>query len=418
MKKPWHAAIWGGVVLLLFVLLAGCTDGGGGNDLVPANAAEGAARKIVVFDSTVSQTGQNAKMGKTRSARVKNLPLINATVVMATPADVQALLTQPGVLRVEDDIVVNASANPSARRITWIKPPPPPPAEALPWGVNKIDAELVWDANHDLVLDSGANTGAGVRVAVVDTGIDLDHPDLAANIAGGYNAISPSRNADDDNGHGTHVAGIIAALDNTVGVLGVAPQASLLAVKVLNRRGSGYLSDIIEGIQWSVNNGADVINMSLGTTSNVQSFHDAITAAYNAGVVVVAAAGNSGSRDNTVEYPAKYPEVIAVSATGTNNVIASFSSRGTEVELAAPGMNVPSTYMGGGLKTLSGTSMASPHVAGVAALIIASGVNGVENVRDRLHQTADDLGAGGKDNLYGYGLVDAEEAATGSQTNP
>jgi len=237
-------------------------------------------------------------------------------------------------------------------------------------------------------------------------------------MAGGYNAISPSRNADDDNGHGTHVAGIIAALDNTVGVLGVAPQASLLAVKVLNRRGSGYLSDIIEGIQWSVNNGADVINMSLGTTSNVQSFHDAITAAYNAGVVVVAAAGNSGSRDNTVEYPAKYPEVIAVSATGTNNVIASFSSRGTEVELAAPGMNVPSTYMGGGLKTLSGTSMASPHVAGVAALIIASGVNGVENVRDRLHQTADDLGAGGKDNLYGYGLVDAEEAATGSQTNP
>jgi subtilisin family serine protease len=411
MNKPWHAAIWGGVLIFLFVLLAGCTDSG--NDITPASAAAGAgaggaARKIVVFDETVvNEAAQDQIVNRTGSVKVKSLPNANAVVVLANQANENALKETAGVLRVDDDVIVHASP----------KPPGTPggsaggetaPAEALPWGVNRIDADLVWDIN----------VGAGVKVAVVDTGIDLDHPDLAANIFRSYNAINTSKSADDDNGHGTHVAGTIAAVDNTIGVIGVAPQASLLAVKVLDRRGSGYLSDIIEGIDWSIANGAQVINMSLGTSSNIQSFHDAVKRAYNAGVVVVAAAGNSGPGDDTVNYPAKYTEVIAVSATDSSDGIASFSSRGSEVELAAPGVNIPSTYKGGGYKTISGTSMASPHVAGVAALVIASGTSGVENVRTVLKNTADNLGSAGKDDLYGYGLVDAEQAATGTQTNP
>jgi len=409
MKQPWYTAIWGGVVLLLFVLLAGCTDGGGSNDLTSAAAAQGsgagtAARRIVVFDTTVvNQAAQDQILARTGAVKVKTLPIANAAVVLAGPANEKALKETPGVLLVEVDAIATALAQ---------------PAEVLPWGINKIDAELVWDTNHNLVLDSGANAGAGVKVAVVDTGIELTHPDLAANIIGGYNAIDPTKSANDDNGHGSHVAGIIAGADNAIGVLGVAPQASLLAVKVLNRRGSGFYSDIIEGIQWSVNNGAQVINMSLGGSADSTALHNAIIAATNAGVVIVVAAGNSGPGDNTVNYPGKYAEVIAVSATTSSNVLASFSSRGPEVDLAAPGYNIYSCYKGATYKTLSGTSMATPHVAGVAALVIASGINGVENVRARLQQTADDLGAAGKDNLYGYGLVDAEEAATGSQTNP
>ncbi|MDP2858300.1 MAG: S8 family serine peptidase [Bacillota bacterium] len=130
------------------------------------------------------------------------------------------------------------------------------------------------------------------------------------------------------------------------------------------------------------------------------------------------AAGNSGPGNNTVLYPAKYQEVIAVSATDSSNMIAGWSSRGPEVELAAPGVGINSTYKGGGYKLLSGTSMASPHVAGTAALVIASGITNSNEVRQKLQTTADDLGTSGRDNLYGYGLVDAEQAATGVETTP
>ncbi|WP_281246397.1 S8 family peptidase [Desulfoscipio geothermicus] len=211
-------------------------------------------------------------------------------------------------------MVVSASGKP-------VKPvPDPAPAQQIPWGVNRIDAELAWPQN----------TGQGVKVAVLDTGIDLSHPDLLANIKGGYNAIKPNKSPADDNGHGTHVAGIIAAVNDNIGVVGVAPQAELYAVKVLSANGSGYLSDIIEGLEWCITNNMQVINMSLGTSSEVQSFHDAVIKVYNAGIVMVAAAGNSGPGDNTVEYPAKYEEVIAVSATSDNDAIASFSSRGPD----------------------------------------------------------------------------------------
>jgi len=405
------------LIMVLVLSLAGQALAGRAD-----NSSNAASRKIVVFQDWVNEAAYDEILERTGAVKIKSLPLVNASVVLAGPASERALKQRAEVQRLDEDAVVYALAKPSKVG----KPPPAPqPDEFLPWGVDRIDADLVWDVDGNLMVDSGANAGGGVKVAVLDTGLDLDHPDLVSNIKGGINTINPNKSADDDNGHGSHVAGIIAALDNTVGVLGVAPQAQLYAVKVLNRQGSGFVSDIIEGLQWSIANGMQVINMSFGTSSDVQSLHDAITAAYRSGIVLVAAAGNSGPEDNTVLYPARYPEVIAVSATDTTDTVASWSSRGPEVELAAPGVNIYSTYKGGSYNTLSGTSMASPHVAGTAALVIASGIadsNGDgfinDEVRVKLQSTADDLGGLGRDDLYGFGLVDAQETATGVQTLP
>lgn len=357
--------------------------------------AQSLERKIVVFEGNVLNEGARAALVKKfGGTEVKNLKLINGKAVLLPPKTAAALVKIKGVKRVDDDVMVEALG----------KTPAVPPAQSLPWGVDRIEADLVW----------GTSIGVGVKVAVVDTGIDLTHPDLAANIKGGYNAINPLKSANDDNGHGTHVAGIIAATNNKIGVVGVGPQINLYAVKVLGRSGSGYLSDIIEGLDWAVGNSMQVVNMSLGTSSNVQSFHDAVIHAKAAGITFVAAAGNSGG---SVGYPAAYPEVIAVSATDKNNVIASWSSRGLEVDLAAPGVNIYSTYKGQTYATLSGTSMASPHVAGVAALVLttipgaydldADGVWDPQEVQNKLEATATDLGSAGYDNLYGAGLVNA-----------
>lgn len=216
------------------------------------------------------------------------------------------------------------------------------------------------------------------------------------------------KSGDDDNGHGTHVAGTVAAIDNTIGVIGVAPQVDLYAIKVLDRNGSGWLSDVIEGLDWAVANNMDVVNMSLGSSSDASAFRTAVQNANAAGLVQVAAAGNDSG--GPVGYPAAYPEVIAVSASTNSDQIASFSSVGPEVDFIAPGASIYSTYKGGGYKTLNGTSMASPHVAGAAALVLS-----VEpaftpaDVKARLAATADVL-SGLSTNQQGNGLVDAEEA--------
>ncbi|MBI2906726.1 MAG: S8 family peptidase [Chloroflexi bacterium] len=360
---------------------------------VASLGADTPSRKIVVFkEFETDEVEHEDIIARAGATKIKHLRLINGAVVLAGRGSHDRLARHGSVRRVEDDVEAQALGKLLASQ----------PAEQLPWGVNRIDAELAW----------ATNTGAGIKVAVVDTGIDLSHPDLAANIKGGVNTINPSRSAKDDNGHGSHVAGTIAAVDNSIGVVGVAPKASLYAVKVLGSSGSGWVSDIIEGIQWSVQNGMQVVNMSLGTSSDVVAFHDALTAAYNAGILLVAAAGNSGPGDFTVNYPAKYAEVIAVSATTSSDAIASYSSRGPEVELAAPGTSVYSTYRGGRYATLSGTSMATPHVSGAAALALARGLSRDE-ARAALQATADDLGSAGRDNLFGYGLVDAEQVGTG-----
>jgi PKD repeat protein len=189
----------------------------------------------------------------------------------------------------------------------------------------------------------------------------------------------------------------------------------LYGVKVLDRRGSGYVSDIIAGIEWAVENGADIISMSFGTTSDVQSLHGACDEAWNNGVLLVAAAGNEWG--SPVIYPAAYSSVIAVSATNSGDELAPFSSTGPEVELAAPGVSIYSTVPGG-YGTKDGTSMACPHVTGTAASVIASGISGAAAVRQQLTSTAEDIGAAGWDSWYGHGLVDADEAAPSTNEPP
>lgn len=412
MNKKWVVSVLARLLILALVF----SSGGQAFASKSNNNPNAAARKIVVFqDWIVNEAVQDEILERTGATKIKHLPVINAAVVLASPASERALQARAEVLRVDPDALVYTQAKPPKKPP---KEPESPPAETLPWGVDRIDADLVWDKDRNLAVDSGANAGGGVKVGVLDTGIDLNHPDLQDNIKGGINIINPRRSPDDDNGHGTHVAGIIAGVDNEIGVLGTAPQTWLYAVKVLNRQGAGFVSDIIEGLQWCINNGMQVVNMSFGTSTDVQSFQEALSSAYESGIVLIAAAGNSGPGDNTVLYPAKYGEVIAVSATDDTDSLASWSSRGAEVELAAPGVEIYSTYKGSNYKTLSGTSMASPHVAGTAALVIASGITNSHEVRTKLQSTADDLGDPGKDNLYGYGLVDAEEATTGVQTAP
>jgi PKD repeat protein len=310
-------------------------------------------------------------------------------------------------LTVEDGTDVSTET-----KVDFISVSEPPPLQPLPWGINRIDAEWAW----------GAITGAGVNVAIVDTGRDYEHPDLAANYTGGYNAINPRKSPKDDDrdaSHGTHCAGIVAALNNEIGVVGVAPGAGLYAVKVLDRTGSGWVSDIIEGIDWCIEKGdISVISMSLGAdvVDEIVSFRQAVQRAAAVGIVVVCAAGNHNPLDPDpgVSQPARYAEAIAVAATGDyqtgtpSDGLASFSNTGPEVDIAAPGVAIYSTMRGGTYGNLNGTSMACPHVTGVVALMLQAGRS-----IDFLFSTADNIGLSPAER--GAGLVDAEEAATGNE---
>lgn len=391
-----------GVLIMTQVLSVGVGASG---------SSEKASKKIIVFKQDF--TGKQAKeklLNKYGAQKVKHLDLINATAVNMTPV-VEAQLAKDGsVLRIDEDIEVTALGKP----VQTSKPTPvptPTPTQTTPWGIDRIDAVEVTIDNETYI---------NIKVGVIDTGIDLTHPDLADIVIDGINTIGTYNNNSytDDNGHGTHVAGIITALDNSFGVVGVSSGIDLYSIKVLNKRGSGYLSDVIEGLNWAVTKGIQVVNMSLGANTYVQSFEDAVNKAYDSGIVLVAAAGNESG---AVSYPAKFDNVIAVSATGMDNIIAGFSNFGPEVDIAAPGISIYSTYKGSAYATMSGTSMASPHVAGVAALVLMAGkgdLNGdgklsSKEVMDRIKATAVKLPGMEDATRYGAGLVNANNAVYG-----
>ncbi|MDP2991007.1 MAG: S8 family serine peptidase, partial [Kiritimatiellota bacterium] len=254
--------------------------------------------------------------------------------------------------------------------------------------------------------------------AVLDTGIKLTHPDLAGKIVVSQNFATGSATSDDLHGHGTHVAGISAAITNNgTGVAGLGRDASLMNVKVMGDTGSGYHSDIANGVIWATDHGANVINMSLGVTGTSTTLQQAVEYAWNHGVVVVAAAGNSGS--SVPSYPAYYPRAIAVAASDPNDKLYSFSNFGDWVDVAAPG-NALSTTKNGGYGYMSGTSMASPHVAGLAGLVwsVARDNNGDgklnDDVRAMIENACDNIGVSG----IGHGRVNAYKAVMAGSPPP
>ncbi len=310
---------------------------------------------------------------------------------------------------------------------------PNDPQFGAQWGLTKINAPAAWDVTKG---------SAGVIVAVIDSGVDLDHPELAPLLVPGYDMVdlgpNPTPNPgwrfegdfagrdnvpEDEVGHGTHVAGTIAAVsNNAVGVAGVGWQTRIMPVKALTRvvrisdgrvSGTGSSADVAAAIRYAADNGAHVINMSLGSSSPTAVEASAVAYAVSKGVVVVAAMGNDGS--SSPSYPAAYPGVIAVAAVQSNEARAAFSQTGPHIDISAPGVGILSTYLAGGLATMDGTSMATPHVAGVAALVkaVKPSLTAAE-IGDILRSTAKPLKDSAADPVpndkYGWGLVDASAA--------
>lgn len=279
------------------------------------------------------------------------------------------------------------------------------------WAVEDIGAEPAHSSNY---------TGKGIKIALLDTGVDYDHPELAPSYKGGYDFINDDSDPMDDSGHGTHVAGILAAAKDGKGIVGVAPDAEIYAIKVSDGRGKGSFSGLVKGINWSIENGMDIVTMSITGTGGSRALAKAVETAYSDhGLVLVAAVGN-GRGD--VLYPAAYEQVIGVGSVGKDNTKSSFSRTGSEVELVAPGSGIKSAAIGGKYRLSSGTSMATPLVAGAIALLLGSdekawkdtgmvdgdGAWTNDELREVLRGTAKDLGEKGKDDSFGYGLLDLD----------
>ncbi|WKN30207.1 S8 family peptidase [Porifericola rhodea] len=354
------------------------------------------------FSANDWSRGQAVPSGMPGEQIAYDVNLYEAPLVMGafTDDELKKLKKNDNIAKIEDDGEVYAMHQPSQFSHFQFEGQPVVAAETIPEGINQIKAPNAWLATQ----------GIGIKVAILDTGIDYNHPDLKDNYKFGVSFIDDESSPMDFNGHGTHCAGTVAAAINGQGVVGAAPSAYLYAVKVLSRTGSGAWSSLIAGIDWCINKkNMDVISMSLGGSSAPSAVESICQAAWNKGAVLVAAAGNN---NGPVIAPAKYPSVIAVSAIDSANAKASFSCFGPEVELCAPGVQVLSTKVGGGYVKLSGTSMACPHVAGAAA--IARGTHRYADnvsIRRLLAVTADNLGNPGRDPEFGFGRVDPYQAA-------
>lgn len=303
-------------------------------------------RQIVVFEENADNDKKIEILEKYKATKIKDIKGTNAVVVSVSSDN--NMTSESDVRFVEDDYIISIEGCTSKKLKDSDDNATDQSDEVVPWGVEYM---------NNLTTDSD-NTGAGIKVGIIDTGIDIDHPDLIGNIKGGYNATSKKKSFNDDNGHGTHVAGIIAAIDNDIGVVGVAPEAVLYAVKALDSTGNGYISDVIEGIEWCIANNIDIINMSIGMAIDSTLLHESVIKAHNSSIILVAAAGNNYG--GSCEYPAAYDEVIGVGAINDNGGISTFSAV-IGVDSWAPGENIYSTYFGNAYISLDGTSMAAPH---------------------------------------------------------
>ncbi|RED52921.1 S8 family peptidase [Cohnella phaseoli] len=281
---------------------------------------------------------------------IRPLPLIQAVSCPAKEA-AQIILALGDKAVWEIDAPVRASALSKGAIVT---------DKGIPWGVRRIQAPQAW----------GKTTGYRVKVGVIDTGVDYGHPDLKHSLERGINLLSRMSLPQDDNGHGTHIAGTIAAANELQGMIGVAPRSMIYPVKAFDHNGTAFVSDIVLGIEWCVRNHMDVVNMSFGMRTRSRSLLSAVNYAYHSGVLIVASSGNEG-RIGEIDYPAGFSRTIAVGATNRTGRIAKFTNRNSLIDIFAPGDRIMSSWLRGKHREMSGTSMATSHVTGAIALLLS-----------------------------------------------
>lgn len=341
---------------------------------------------------SLQQTAAAWGLDRVEALDVAGLYRLGGPATLDMAGAVRALSAVPGVAYAEPD---------GHLQVTWI---PNDPLYTRQWHLAAIHAPAAWD------MTTGSRS---IIVAMIDTGVAANHPDLAGQLVAGYNFVDNTTNPTDDNGHGTYTAGLVAAaINNDLGGSGVAPSVRIMPVKILDANGGGDIGNFALGIHWAVDHGARVINVSAGIEYASTSMHDAVVYAHNHGVVVVASAGNTP--DGNPRYPGGFDEAIAVAATDRDDKIASFSSYGSYVDIAAPGVEILSTGVTAGqagYQWASGTSSAAPLVAGAAALLLSArpGLS-PDEVQSILEDTATDLGPTGWDIHYGAGLLQMRRA--------
>src|SRR5829696_8213641 len=353
------------------------------------------SRYIVTFASGVSGEEQAADVAAAGASDVSVIPALRMRAVDATDSAIAALTSSPDVARVEADHVRDVQAEPTD------------PEYGNQWSLPRIG----WDQVHDSVFPFGSAT-----VAVLDTGVDASHPDLAGQLVPGTSVLDGSDGSADPNGHGTWMAGIVAAAtDNSIGISGIGyAGVRVMPVTVLGADGTGQDSDIISGVIHAADHGADVVLMSFSNPGFSQALQAAIDYAWSRGVVVVAATGNDGS--SVATFPAGDRGVVGVSSTDFNDALDLSSNYGTDTFLAAPGVGIETTATGGGYATISGTSAAAAEVAGAAALLRASSfglTNGV--IVGRLARNADPAGTSSE---TGNGRLNLARAIGDTSTTP
>ncbi len=392
-------------VLLVLVAVALC---------VPSTVLAAAQPRLIVgFAPTATDASRTSTLARAglRGAKSTSIRPLRAVVVPVAAGQLRAtrarLLARPGVAYVEVDHVARAydldQAAASGVAAAW---QPNDTFLSQQWALATLRAETAWELAR----------GTGVTIAVLDTGVDYIHPDLAGRVDLGRDFVDGDDDPMDVQGHGTHVAGIAAgAADDGFGIAGIAPGARILAVRVLDHEGAGNYSQVANGIVHAAQKGAKVINLSLGGAEKSDLLRAAIDYAASRGAIVTCASGNESAA--SMGYPARYESCLAVGATDASDQHAPFSNRGAGIDLVAPGAQVLSSTMGGLHEAWDGTSMASPYVAGTAALLISQGL-GRRATLDALTTTAVDLGSPGYDTTYGAGRIDAASAVEAGSRAP
>lgn len=379
-------------------ILAGIMQAPGRGSIKSGKKGTGHVRKMVVLKNSHCYHHCLAQLKALGIKPVKKVAGAHAVVCrFPSKASLKALSAHSMVKRVEHDAKVKLHRRKAMRRVRISAPCASVDApQVIPWGVKRVGAPNVWRAYQ----------GSGVRIGIIDTGIS-PHPDLR--IRGRFNAIAGTPDTD-ENGHGTHVSGTASALNNSFGVVGVAPKARLYSVKAFDASGSAFISDIVEALEWCISHNMHVINMSFGIRDGSDTVKEQIERAYRKGIVLVASAGNDGPNTEQIEFPARLPQVIAVAASDIGNKVASFSNRGKGLAVTAPGVDICSTLPGRSYGQMSGTSMAAPHVTGAAALLLSKNRKlSPARIRRVLRATAKRL-SGYSSLAQGAGLVQVDKA--------